>query len=935
MANPYWNQPRSNPEFQTINLYEYIGPNSSDTVPDHGAFDDALSAIARSGVTTNGIEIGPGTYRVARDTTIPSTVTLIFQPGAIISVSSGYTFTINGPIQGQPVFTGSGSVVFGTKVAEVYPQWWGAKGDVQHAEDGVMSAGSATLTSQDATFTADDVGKRISVWAAGTASISLNTTIATFVSAHEVTLTAAAAATFREPWVPFYWGTDDYTAFNTMSTHLSLATPPPKVHLGGSKYGLNTRWDLDTGLSLTLEGESWERTELVNFNSLTFLGQDTYNPHLTVRHVTFVNIGPGWTGQGTSVSWRDVDGNDSITFDDCRFIGDVNTMLIRSVQTAHFTNCRFTPMTSGLCQIDCSGADGTSAADRMTITGNVFDRMGIGRSVFDGVSTISSAIVTSATAAFTSADSGMEVEVEGAGTSGSTETLYTTISSVDSATQITLATNALSSGTGRKLRIWTPRVNILANARTVTDGAITTGTNDLTSATAAFTSNDDGRWIEIADARGAGKSLMGIIDYVSATQIAILNSNGTDANASASVSGKTVYIGDRNPYMVGQAAINLEASYGTIADNRIMGFTEMGILLEGPTREGYEVYDNYIAPTIGWPLLDNHTNTSGNITGIFCKGKQNFHIHDNTLQGNSTAAAGTVDTKSIAILMATLDGTVSGGDKFICHDNTIDGWYEGFKYGQAQSGDSFGTWMFHHNIVKNVGLNFVDVALTVPTATGVVGFIKNNIFAMDTPSSAVKCFLGVGAGAYIYFEDNHFKGVTTSACVDVSGEATGVLIAGGNESDSGNDIFNTGNTANIGLDAPFLGEVFAKDVFEARTALIDLSGSATDEVIAQVDSRNNYLFLGATVIYPEAASTDAGVQFTITAEAVGSATTLLQKTTEVSPTVTGNYYAKEYYIKDNLGSVDIPAGATCIRVVCAGLKVGAGTIIIVVRYMRN
>jgi hypothetical protein len=69
---------------------------------------------------------------VTADKTVPSNITLKFQQGGSLSISSGKTVTINGHTEAglYQIFYGSGTVVFGSgSVKEVYPQWWGAKGD--------------------------------------------------------------------------------------------------------------------------------------------------------------------------------------------------------------------------------------------------------------------------------------------------------------------------------------------------------------------------------------------------------------------------------------------------------------------------------------------------------------------------------------------------------------------------------------------------------------------------------------------------------------------------------------------------------------------------------------------------------------------------------------------------------------------------------------
>ena len=68
---------------------------------------------------------------VKSDLTVPPHVALRFEGGAL-EVAAGKTLTINGSVDApmQQVFSGRGKVVFGPgRIKEVYPQWWGARGD--------------------------------------------------------------------------------------------------------------------------------------------------------------------------------------------------------------------------------------------------------------------------------------------------------------------------------------------------------------------------------------------------------------------------------------------------------------------------------------------------------------------------------------------------------------------------------------------------------------------------------------------------------------------------------------------------------------------------------------------------------------------------------------------------------------------------------------
>lgn len=73
---------------------------------------------------------------------------------------------------------------------------FGAKANAITFSDGTITTGTNSFCSSSATFSAADVGKTIQIdGAAGTTSAPLNTTVATFVSTHCITLAANATAT--------------------------------------------------------------------------------------------------------------------------------------------------------------------------------------------------------------------------------------------------------------------------------------------------------------------------------------------------------------------------------------------------------------------------------------------------------------------------------------------------------------------------------------------------------------------------------------------------------------------------------------------------------------------------------------------------------------------------------------------------------------------
>ncbi|MGI0014041.1 MAG: glycosyl hydrolase family 28-related protein, partial [Nitrososphaera sp.] len=129
---------------------------------------------------------------------------------------------------------------------------FGAKGDTRKVSDGEITAGTTELSSATAGFTPDDVGKRIGIARAGVSGLDadgnpimqpLSTTIATFVSDRQVTLTDAASTTISNANVT--WGTDDWralqAAFDAASPTGAMICVPPGTYLISNFLSLRSK----------------------------------------------------------------------------------------------------------------------------------------------------------------------------------------------------------------------------------------------------------------------------------------------------------------------------------------------------------------------------------------------------------------------------------------------------------------------------------------------------------------------------------------------------------------------------------------------------------------------------------------------------------------------------------------------------------------------
>lgn len=135
-----------------VKVYGAVGDGVTD---DTLAFTNAMNSITGEGT----ILLPPGTYRIASNMTIPSTICTYFTNGGMIAPGSGTTVTINGEIIAEltQIFTGLGTIAGSMKVTTVYPQWFGAKGDgttddavsIQNAINAIDKRGKLVLNKDD------------------------------------------------------------------------------------------------------------------------------------------------------------------------------------------------------------------------------------------------------------------------------------------------------------------------------------------------------------------------------------------------------------------------------------------------------------------------------------------------------------------------------------------------------------------------------------------------------------------------------------------------------------------------------------------------------------------------------------------------------------------------------------------------------------------
>lgn len=117
------------------------------------------------------------------------------------------------------------------------PEEFGASCDAIRVSSAsvTVGAGSTALTVTGANFLTTDVGKFITVQSAGTAAAYHTTTIAARVSATQVTLGVAAVTAVAGVAKEVVYGTDNTTAFQTVSTAINAGTVKNIQFRAGSK----------------------------------------------------------------------------------------------------------------------------------------------------------------------------------------------------------------------------------------------------------------------------------------------------------------------------------------------------------------------------------------------------------------------------------------------------------------------------------------------------------------------------------------------------------------------------------------------------------------------------------------------------------------------------------------------------------------------------
>jgi hypothetical protein len=183
----------------------YIQPTGTGTVnlASLAQYEVAPTVIAYGGLSTNNTWTGTNTFNAE-----------VIVPTPVNSTDAATKAYVDS-------HAGTNAYTFDVTSAS-----YGAKGDGQFVLDGAMSSASAVLTSASGKFVSTDVGKVIMVKGAGATGVqTLVTTIASYQSATQVTLTLANASGGAVSGALVMWATDDTAAIQAaVNAALTYAT---------------------------------------------------------------------------------------------------------------------------------------------------------------------------------------------------------------------------------------------------------------------------------------------------------------------------------------------------------------------------------------------------------------------------------------------------------------------------------------------------------------------------------------------------------------------------------------------------------------------------------------------------------------------------------------------------------------------------------------
>lgn len=197
----------------------------------------------------------------------------------------------------------------------------------------------------------------------------------------------------------------------------------------------------------------------------------------------------------------------------------------------------------------------------------------------------------------------------------------------------------------------------------VTDGAITSGDNTLTSASGPFLATDVGTAVNVAGAGAAGVSMYATIStYNSATSVSL------SGNASTTVTGATTTVGSAN-YRIANNHIYNATSYGISTD----AFGVSTSLVSGIV-----IKDNFIQSTptgIAWDAFTDSVVENNTLTGITTTGISG-KVHKVSVKGNHLSGVSATTGISLTAPQTSLSASPSA----VYARNEADGFTTAFAF---------------------------------------------------------------------------------------------------------------------------------------------------------------------------------------------------------------------------------------------------------------
>lgn len=524
-----------------------------------------------AGTTQHGVPGNTATV-IAQTVTATNNVTGLSRYDAVIVSSAGVVSIVAGTAATNPLFpavtagsvelavllvpTGATVLTTATNVIDkrvvistgpwVNVKDYGARGDVRRYADGAITTGTATFTSATATFVAADKGKTITISGAGAAGVVFTTTISSVTNGTTVVLAANASTTVSAK--NFRFGTDDASA---IAAGMAAASGSVLFFPSGF-YGSASALTHNT--SVVVRGAGMDTTAIITLgDGFTLLdgsgGTTAANSYMAVEEITLWGPGDLNPTQDTldnrlsklradRIRWRRVHaiysrqmsltgvGTYEARAENCVIEKGMRDG-INATGSARFTaignTCQEIADDAIAFHIQQSLPVGTIASPSCAIVGNVMNKCS-GIKILGGTN----AVITGNSGRFLIAY-GVFMDFDTVFGEGNKDTLGVTVTG-NSFMDIIYGTVVGGAGNGVGIYVASPEPQQGATlGRTVTNGTTSAASANLTSATIAWTTADEGKSVTVTGAGVAGATLSTRILSVTSGTVAVMETPATTA----------------------------------------------------------------------------------------------------------------------------------------------------------------------------------------------------------------------------------------------------------------------------------------------------------------------------------------------------------------------------------------------------------------------